>query len=77
MNVKTYLTAAALAAVMITVAGGSAHAQQEQAMVTACENWNSIGYKVKGASFACTPYADGVWITMQDPISGITILPTD
>jgi predicted aspartyl protease len=34
-------------------------------MATACTVWNSLGYKVPGGVFACTPYSDGIWITMQ------------
>jgi predicted aspartyl protease len=64
MNVKTYLTAAIAVAVMMT-AVSSAHAQQEQAMASACTVWNDNGYKVPGGSAACTPYADGIWITIQ------------
>jgi predicted aspartyl protease len=46
-------------------AGSSAHAQQERAMATACTVYNDNGYRVPGGSAACTPYADGIWVTIQ------------
>jgi predicted aspartyl protease len=64
LNVKTYLTAAIATAVMMAT-GGSAHAQQEQAMSSACAVWNNMGDKIPNGSVACTPYSDGIWITMQ------------